>query len=86
LKLKFAGVLKDNIFGVGDDDTFASIIKQMLFCKKKTISFVESCTVGIIAVAITDIPGSSLYFKSSVVAYSNESRIKLFSVKRRYFK
>ncbi|MDR3253836.1 MAG: competence/damage-inducible protein A [Endomicrobium sp.] len=80
LKLKFTGILKDNIFGAGDD-TLASVVKQMLFRKKKTISFAESCTGGMIAAAITDIPGSSLYFKSSVVAYSNESKIKLLNVK-----
>jgi nicotinamide-nucleotide amidase len=80
LKLGFDTVLKDNIFG-SDNDTLASVVGRLLLEKKKTVSFAESCTGGKIAAAITDIPGSSLYFKSSVVTYSNESKIKLLGVK-----
>jgi nicotinamide-nucleotide amidase len=80
LKLGFGSVLKDNIFG-SDNDTLASVAGQLLLENKKTVSFAESCTGGDIAAAITTIPGSSLYFKSSVVTYSNESKIKLLGVK-----
>jgi nicotinamide-nucleotide amidase len=81
LKLKVSNVLEDNIFG-SDSDTLASVAGRILIEKKKTVSFAESCTGGKIAAAITDIPGSSLYFKSSIVAYSNESKIKLLGVKK----
>lgn len=80
LKLDFDSILKDNIFG-SDNDTLASVAGRLLLENKKTVSFAESCTGGNIAAAITDIPGSSLYFKSSVVTYSNESKIKLLGVK-----
>ncbi|MDR0820159.1 MAG: competence/damage-inducible protein A [Endomicrobium sp.] len=80
LKLGFGSVLKDNIFG-SDNDTLASVVGRLLLENKKTVSFAESCTGGNIAAAITDIPGSSLYFKSSVVTYSNESKTKLLGVK-----
>ncbi|BAV58612.1 putative competence-damage inducible protein [Endomicrobiia bacterium] len=80
LKLGFGNVLKDNIFGF-DNDTLASVAGRLLLENKKTVSFAESCTGGNIAAAITDIPGSSLYFKSSVVTYSNESKMKLLGVK-----
>jgi nicotinamide-nucleotide amidase len=80
LKLGFGSVLKDNIFG-SDNDTLASVAGQLLLESKKTVSFAESCTGGNIAAAITDIPGSSSYFKSSVVTYSNESKMKLLGVK-----
>jgi nicotinamide-nucleotide amidase len=82
LKFGFSSVLKDNIFGSGDD-TLASVAGQLLLENKKTVSFAESCTGGNIATAITDIPGSSLYFKSSVVTYSNESKMKLLGVKEK---
>jgi nicotinamide-nucleotide amidase len=81
LKLGFGRILKDNIFG-SDNDTLASVAGQLLLENKKTVSFAESCTGGNIAAAVTDIPGSSLYFKSSIVAYSNESKIKLLGVKK----
>src|SRR5205814_1401831 len=41
----------------------------------------ESCTGGAIAARITRVPGSSDYFKSSVVSYSNESKIHFLGVK-----
>ncbi|MDR2395417.1 MAG: competence/damage-inducible protein A [Endomicrobium sp.] len=80
LKSGFSNILKDNIFGF-EDDTLASVVGRLLIAKKKTISLAESCTGGKIASAITDIPGSSLYLKSAMVVYSNESKIKLLGVK-----
>jgi nicotinamide-nucleotide amidase len=80
LKLAFSNVFKDNIFGF-DDDTLPSVVGKLLLAKKKTISIAESCTGGKLSSAITDVAGSSLYFKNSLVAYSNESKIKLLGVK-----
>jgi len=50
--------------------------------KLLTIGTVESATGGRIADRITNIPGSSDYFKGSVVAYSNEVKIALLGVKK----
>ncbi len=47
-----------------------------------SIGTVESATGGRIADRITDVTGSSDYFKGSVVAYSNETKIALLRVKR----
>jgi nicotinamide-nucleotide amidase len=85
LNLRFGEVLKDNIFGY-NDDTLASVVGKLLIQNRKTVSFAESCTGGKIAAAITDIAGSSLYFKSSVVTYSNESKLKILSVKEETLK
>ena len=49
--------------------------------KLLTIGTVESATGGRIADRITNVPGSSDYFKGSVVAYSNEAKIALLGVK-----
>jgi PncC family amidohydrolase len=51
--------------------------------KLLTIGAVESATGGRIADRITNVPGSSDYFKGSIVAYSNEVKIALLGVKRR---
>jgi nicotinamide-nucleotide amidase len=80
LKLNFSDVLKDNIFGF-NDETLEAVVGKLLTAKKKTISFAESCTGGKLSSAITDVAGSSLYFKNSLVTYSNESKIKLLGVK-----
>ena len=47
-----------------------------------TIGTVESATGGRIADRITNVPGSSDYFKGSVVAYSNEVKVALLGVKK----
>ena len=47
-----------------------------------TIGTVESATGGRIADRITNVPGSSDYFKGSLVAYSNEVKIALLEVKK----
>jgi PncC family amidohydrolase len=51
--------------------------------KLLTIGTVESATGGRIADRITDVPGSSDYFKGSVVAYSNEVKTALVRVNRK---
>ncbi|MCX7942898.1 MAG: CinA family protein [Deltaproteobacteria bacterium] len=56
----------------------ANILKN----KRLTISTAESCTGGLLAKYLTDVPGSSVYFKMGIVAYSNESKIKLLKVKK----
>jgi PncC family amidohydrolase len=50
--------------------------------KPLTIGTVESATGGRIADRITNVPGSSDYFKGSVVAYSNEVKIALLGVRK----
>ncbi len=49
--------------------------------KKLTFSFAESCTGGLNASRITDIPGSSAVFMGSAVTYSNEAKMKTLGVK-----
>jgi nicotinamide-nucleotide amidase len=46
-----------------------------------SISTAESCTGGYLSHLISSIPGSSAYFKGSVVSYSNESKMHLLKVK-----
>ena len=44
------------------------------------MALAESCTGGLIASLITDVPGSSDYFLASLVTYSNESKVSLLGV------
>jgi len=48
----------------------------------KRLCIAESCTGGLISHLITNLPGASLFFDSSVVSYSSESKIRLLGVKR----
>ena len=57
-------------------------IGDLLRRKKLTLGVVESATGGLISHLITNVPGSSNYYKGSVTAYSNETKIKVVGVKR----
>ena len=57
------------------------IIKYLLD-NNQTISVMESCTGGLMASSITDIPNASLVFKFGATTYSNEYKIK-FGVKKK---
>ncbi|MFC1984414.1 CinA family protein [Chloroflexota bacterium] len=56
-------------------------VGNLLRQKKLTLGVVESATGGLISHLITNIPGSSDYYKGSVTAYSNEIKIKVIGVK-----
>lgn len=58
------------------EDLFKEIVK-ILTLKKQTISFMESCTGGGLANALTNIPGASEVLKFSATTYSNEYKIKM---------
>jgi PncC family amidohydrolase len=45
-----------------------------------TVATAESCTGGLVASAITDVSGSSGYFRGGVVVYSNDAKIGLLGV------
>ena len=45
-----------------------------------TISVAESCTAGLLASQLTDIPGSSKYFIAGIVAYSRDIKTSLLNV------
>ena len=64
-------IISENIYGY-DSETIEQIIGKLLTVKRKTLATAESCTGGYIAHCITKIPGSSVYFKGSMIAYSNE--------------
>ena len=58
----------------------AEVVGLKLSVNGYTLAVAESCTGGYIAHLITSIPGSSAYFKGSVVSYSNEVKENLLSV------
>jgi len=73
-------LIAPNIYGY-DDESPAESIGKILIEKGWTVSTAESCTGGAIARLFTENPGSSNYFKGSVVAYSNEIKMDILGVK-----
>jgi len=56
------------------------MIGRILREKGLTLACAESITGGLISDRITDIPGSSKYFKGSIVCYSVQAKIDLLSI------
>ncbi len=59
------------IFGY-ENDTLEVIVGKLLKERNQTVSLAESCTGGYISHLVTVVPGSSSYYKGSVIAYSYE--------------
>jgi nicotinamide-nucleotide amidase len=67
------------LYGIGEE-TMESVVGELLTNQGLSVATVESCTGGLIAERITDVPGSSVYFKGGVVAYSNAAKTSLLGV------
>jgi nicotinamide-nucleotide amidase len=61
--------------------TLAELVGQVLQAKQKKLVTAESCTGGWIAQALTEVPGSSLWFDRGFVTYSNAAKIQMLAVK-----
>jgi len=61
-------------------------IVKKLIKKKIKISIAESCTGGLLSGAITSVSGSSKIFTIGLVAYSNQSKIKVLQVSKKIIK
>ena len=71
--------LGDLIFGA-DEQTVQQVVGELLKAQKKTVTTAESCTGGLLAKYLTDVPGSSGYFKRGWITYENEAKTELLSV------
>ncbi|MBN1391527.1 MAG: competence/damage-inducible protein A [Sedimentisphaerales bacterium] len=72
-------ILGDLIYGTGEQ-TLAEAVGAKLAQNKKTIAVAESCTGGVLAKLLTDIPGASRYFTHGWITYSNTAKIKELDV------
>jgi len=64
---------KESVYG-RDEDTLESVVSKLLRKKGLTLATAESCTGGLVAKRITDLPGSSDVFRQGWVVYSNDSK------------
>ncbi len=67
------------IFGE-NDDTLEAVVGKLLKDRKQTLATAESCTAGLLAGKITNVPGSSDYFDRGFVTYTNESKTEMLGV------
>lgn len=62
------------------EQSLEEVVGLLLVMKNATISVAESCTGGLLAERLTNVSGSSRYFMSGIVTYSNESKMELAGI------
>ncbi|SRR6266536_3230183 len=82
LSLKLEKVLGNAVFSFRGE-MMEEVIGRRLTITGFTLSVAESCTGGLIAERLTNVPGSSTYFIEGVVTYSNESKTRLLGVDKK---
>lgn len=74
-------LLGDTVFST-EGQSMARALGQLLVEKQATVAVAESCTGGLIASQLTDVPGSSDYFLFSGVTYANQAKEEILGVPR----
>lgn len=69
----------DAVYGV-DTGSLENTVLQLLKSSGKTLAAAESCTGGLVAKRITDLPGASAVFLGGVTVYTNEAKMLLLGV------
>lgn len=64
----------------GDERTMEEVVGRRLLDRRLTLALAESCTGGLIAHRLTQVPGSSAYVDRGVVCYDNRAKIELLGV------
>ena len=72
--------LGDYIYGI-DCASIEEAVAKLLMERQQTVAFAESCTGGLCAKRLTDIPGTSEIFHCGVVSYANDIKMKVLGVK-----
>lgn len=79
LEGKLSSRLGEYIFA-HDEETMQEIVGKLLTERHRTLAVAESCTGGLVANWLTNVPGSSTYFQGGVVSYSNQLKEQLLQV------
>ncbi|MCS7005718.1 MAG: competence/damage-inducible protein A [Cytophagales bacterium] len=77
---KLLPLIQDYVFAIGEKE-IQEVIGEMLKSRGQMVAIAESCTGGYVSHLFTQNPGSSAYFKGSVVAYHNEVKQHLLGVR-----
>ncbi len=72
-------LFRDKVYGV-DVPSLEHVVIETLKTKGLTLGVAESCTGGLIAKRLTDVPGASHAFKGGIVSYTNEVKERVLGV------
>ena len=73
-------ILGENIYG-RDDEEIEQVVVKLLQQRQTTLAVAESCTGGLLANRITDVPGASEIFLGGMVSYANAAKEKFLGVR-----
>lgn len=79
IKNKIIGLLGNKVYSTSGE-SLEEVVGRKLTEMKKTLACAESCSGGLLANRITNIPGSSNYFLEGLVTYSNQAKIRELGV------
>jgi PncC family amidohydrolase len=65
-----------------DEHALEVIVGQLLRQRGLSLAAAESCTGGLVSHRITDVPGSSVYYRGSIISYSDEVKERVLRVQR----
>jgi nicotinamide-nucleotide amidase len=71
--------LRRSIFSTGDE-LLEEVVVKLLTARRETLALAESCTGGLLADRITNIPGASEVFLAGYITYANETKIDVLGV------
>jgi len=71
--------LGDSVFAFRGE-TMEEVVGLRLAVGGFTLAVAESCTGGLVAQRLTEVPGSSSYFMEGVITYSNEAKTRMLGV------
>jgi nicotinamide-nucleotide amidase len=71
--------LGDAVFGA-DEETLEQVVVQRLIERNLTLALAESCTGGMLADRVTNVPGCSAIFLAGIVAYGNKAKSEFLGV------
>jgi nicotinamide-nucleotide amidase len=66
-----------------DDEDLAEVIVKLLSERRETLAVAESCTGGLLANRITNVPGASKVFHAGYIPYANRAKIDLLGVDKK---
>jgi len=70
-------VVGDKIYGCDDIDSLEKAVLELLKSRGQTFAAAESCTGGLIAKRMTDVPGASAVYRGGVTVYTNDVKVFL---------
>ena len=76
------GRFGNHVYTTQEDVTLEKAVVDLLLANHLTVSTVESCTGGLLAARLINVPGVSEVFKTGYITYSNKSKRKLLGIKK----